>query len=127
MDFEYEASFDASGRVDAMEMKMRFDPGFFHGDNHGDLAMGVGFSDNVYHWNSYKVTTEICLTGKPHATSQRAPGCMQSLIASDVVMEHVAKLVGRPLEEVQALNFYKPGDTTPFKDTIGADGYNWTI
>lgn len=25
------------------------------------------------------------------------------------------------------LNFYKVGDTTPFGDTLGKDGYNWTI
>lgn len=57
----------------------------------------------------------------------RGPGAMQSLIFADVVMEHISKTLGKPLEEVQQLNFYKLNDKTPFGDTIGQDGYNWTI
>merc|ERR1739848_308662 len=42
-------------------------------------------------------------------------------------MEHIAKTVGKATEDVMEMNFYKEGDTTPFGDTIGKDGYNWTI
>lgn len=52
---------------------------------------------------------------------------MQSIIWSDIVMEHIAKTVGKPLEDIQQLNFYKPNDKTPFGDQIGQHGFNWTI
>jgi len=127
MDFDYEVTFDKSGRVDTMNMTQHFAPGWFYGDTSGDLDMGVGFADNCYKYSSLKITRNVLKTDTTHCTSMRAPGCMQSLIASEVVMEHVAKVVGKPLEEVQSLNFYKSGDVTPFGDHIDENGYNWTI
>eukprot|EP00931_Biecheleriopsis_adriatica_P115532 TRINITY_DN91318_c0_g1_i1.p1 TRINITY_DN91318_c0_g1~~TRINITY_DN91318_c0_g1_i1.p1 ORF type:complete len:1349 (-),score=270.27 TRINITY_DN91318_c0_g1_i1:87-4088(-) len=129
IDFEYEASFDATGKIDTCNMKMTMDPGWFYGDASGDMDMAVGWSDNCYQWNSWKVTPVAATTNTPHSTPMRAPGCMQSILAAEVVMEHIAKTVGKPVEEVQAANFYdvstKP--TTPFGDHIGQYGYNWTI
>lgn len=52
---------------------------------------------------------------------------MQSVLAAEVVMEHVARIVKRPVDEVRQLNFYQPPATTPFGDHIGSAGYNWTI
>lgn len=44
-------------------------------------------------------------------------------------MEHVAKLTGKSFDAVQELNFYNAATSpkTPFGDTIGKDGFNWTI
>jgi len=127
MDFEYNATFDAQGKVDTMDMTIHFDPGYFYGDAAGDLSMAVSWSDGSYHYNSFKVNQEVHVTNTQHTTSQRAPGNLQSLVAADAIMEHVSRTVGRPLEEVMQLNFYKEGDKTPFGDTIGKDGFNWTV
>jgi xanthine dehydrogenase/oxidase len=127
INFDYNVTFDSTGKVDAMDFKIDFFPGWFYGDAAGDSAMAKQFSDNCYHYNSYNATINPILTKTPHTTPMRAPGAMQSIIWSSVVMEHIAKTLGKSLEEVQQLNFYKVNDTTPFGDKIGADGYNWTI
>merc|ERR1711871_1003781 len=89
--------------------------------------MCMGWSDNCYHYNQFKVVPVPLMTDTPLTTSMRAPGCMQSLMFQEMVMEHIAKTVGKSTEEVMQSNWYKEGDATPFGDTIGKDGYNWTI
>lgn len=131
MAFEYEVAFDSEGRVASLAMDMSIDPGWYLGDAGDSLAMAVGFSDNVYSYPAgFAVSTHATLSNTPHSTAMRAPGCMQSVLAAEVVMEHVASTVGKPLQEVQALNFYDLSAgpvTTPFGDHIGADNFNWTI
>eukprot|EP00930_Biecheleria_cincta_P041107 TRINITY_DN28156_c0_g3_i1.p1 TRINITY_DN28156_c0_g3~~TRINITY_DN28156_c0_g3_i1.p1 ORF type:complete len:1336 (-),score=211.24 TRINITY_DN28156_c0_g3_i1:97-4053(-) len=125
--FDYEVTFDASGRVASLNLDMTISPGWFYGDVAGDANMAVTWSDNCYHYSKFKVTPHAALTNTPHTTPMRAPGCMQSVLAAEVIMEHVAKTVGKSTEEVQALNFYQESQTTPFGDHIGEHGYNWTI
>ena len=129
IDFGYTVSFDDTGKLDSLDCTMTMDPGFFYGDAAGDMSMAVGWSDNCYQYNGFKITPATALTDTVHSTAQRAPGCLQSLIASEVILEHVARTVGKPLEEIQALNFYDESTSpvTPFGDHIGKDGYNWTI
>jgi xanthine dehydrogenase/oxidase len=52
---------------------------------------------------------------------------MNASVFAQVVMEHIAKSLGKTTEEVQKINFYKKGDKTPFGDEIGKDGYNFTV
>jgi xanthine dehydrogenase molybdopterin-binding subunit B len=98
--FDYTVTYEPSGRVQELDMAMIMDPGFFYGDASGDMAMAVGFSDNCYSYSKFTVTPTAALTDTPHSTAMRAPGCMQSILASEVVMEHVAKSVGKDLDEV---------------------------
>lgn len=129
LQFDYSVSFEPSGKLDSNEITMTMDPGWFYGDAAGDMAMAVGWSDNCYSFKKFKVNSQAALTNTLHRTSMRAPGCMQSILAAEVIMEHIAKTVGRPLDEVQEMNFYQVGEqpTTPFGDHIGQDNYNWTI
>jgi len=130
MTFDYSATFDVNTeKVDSLEMSITMDTGYFLGDAVGDVTSGIGRSDNCYQYRSFKVTPKVAITNTPHPTSMRAPGTMQCMIAAEVVMEHIAKATKKPVEKIQALNFY-PADQhpiTPFGDHIGAGGYNWTI
>jgi len=128
IDFHYEVTFDGFGKVDTMDLKMDIDMGWCITDNAGDVFMAQQWADNCFNYSGgFKVATNPYLTDTPCTTSMRAPGCMQSLMASVQVIEHIAKTVGKTTDEVMELNFYKEGDTTPFGDTLGKDGYNWTI
>eukprot|EP00928_Gymnodinium_smaydae_P035496 TRINITY_DN24975_c0_g1_i2.p1 TRINITY_DN24975_c0_g1~~TRINITY_DN24975_c0_g1_i2.p1 ORF type:complete len:1469 (+),score=387.34 TRINITY_DN24975_c0_g1_i2:70-4476(+) len=130
IDFEYSVTFDAStGRVQSLDMDIYLDGGWFYGDAAGDMAMAVGWSDNCYHYPKFKVTPHGVTTDTRHNTSMRAPGCMQSILAAESIIEHVARTVGQPVEKIQELNFYRLSEapTTPFGDKIGQGGFNWTI
>lgn len=109
MEFDYTVTYDpATGKVGTMVMDMTIQPGWYLGDSAGCMEMAVGWSDNCYQYESFKVNTHSALSATPHSTAMRAPGCMQSILASEVVMEHVAKLCKKSMAEVQAANFYDP-------------------
>merc|ERR1719271_346612 len=110
-----------------MNLTMDFYPGWFYGDAAGDAAMAQQWADNCYFYRKFSAKINPITTDTPHTTAMRAPGAMQSLIAADVVMEHIASTLGKSVEDVMYLNFYHEGETTPCGDTIGHDGYNWTI
>lgn len=73
IDFDYTVTFDETGKVDTMDLKMTMDPGYFYGDASGDMSMAVGWSDNCYNYRSFHVTTAAAVTNTPHTTSMRAP------------------------------------------------------
>jgi len=131
IDFDYSVTFDAAGMVDTCDVNMAMDPGYFYADASGDMSMSVGWADNCYFYNTFKVTTGSAVTNTPHSTSMRAPGCMQSILAAQVVIEHVAKSVGKDVDDVMQQNFYDLANparnTTPFGDQLGRDNYNWTV
>lgn len=129
MTFTYTSTFDSTGKIDALDLVMAIDGGWFYGDVVGDLEMGLGWSDNCYHWSNFSAKGQSVVSDTPHSTSMRAPGCMQSILAAEVIMEHISKVVGKDVDEIREMNFYKleNNPVTPFGDHIGQFGYNWTI
>jgi len=57
----------------------------------------------------------------------RAPPTMQAALAGDVVLEHVARALGKDLDDIMQLNFYKEGDVTAQGDLLGSDTCNYTV
>lgn len=124
---DYTGTYNADGRMMSLTMDLHFDGGWFLGDNSGDLAMAVQFSDNVYYCPTYKCNGVPYTTHTPHRTSQRAPGVVQGITAHEVVLEHVGRQLGIPFEDIQERNFYQVGQVTPWGDKIGVGNFNWTI
>lgn len=75
--------------------------GRYAGESSGSLAMAVAFSDNAYHTPHYEVVGQPYLSDIHPNAATRAPGVVQSILAHEVVIEHVAKTVGLPMEVVQ--------------------------
>lgn len=73
----------------------------YAGDSSGSLAMAVAFSDNAYYTQHYEAVGQPYLTDIHPNTAQRAPGVVQSILAHEAVMEHVAQTLGLPMDAVQ--------------------------
>jgi len=127
IEFAHRGSYDADGTVTSLTLTPTMNAGYFVGDVSGDISMAVGFSDNVYYTAHYACKGSVVTSQRPHYTSQRAPGVIQSVYAHEVCIEQVAHALGLAHEEVQEKNFYQVGQTTPYGDHIGSDTYNWTI
>eukprot|EP00873_Tetraselmis_striata_P029168 jgi/Tetstr1/449432/TSEL_036527.t1 len=97
------------------------------GESSGSLAMAVAFSDNAYHTPHYEVVGQPYLSDIHPNAATRAPGVVQSILAHEVVIEHVAKTVGLPMEVVQERNFYRAGQKTPAGVVIGSATHNWLL
>jgi len=124
---DYSADHDTQGKLARINMQIHCDGGWLSADASGDLAMAVGFSDNVFFAPNYKCNSALYKTHTHSRTSQRAPGVVQSITAIQVIMEHISRNLGLPFETVQKLNFYKPGQVTPWGDVIASESFNWTL
>ena len=81
--------------------------------------MGAGEADLVFNWPAgLDLTQNTFLTNKPAATAMRAPGTMKSALFAGAVVDHVAKTVGKEVEEIKELNFYQVGDKSCVNDVV---------
>jgi xanthine dehydrogenase/oxidase len=122
--YRYTATFDVAGTLDALTLESTADAGWT-GAGYGQAAAGI--CDNNYRWNVYAPSGKDAFTAKPSNTPMRAPPTMQSALAGEVILEHVAKSLNMDLDEVMEKNFLKIGDTTQQGNKVGTDTMNFTI
>eukprot|EP00927_Polykrikos_kofoidii_P028819 TRINITY_DN25042_c0_g1_i2.p1 TRINITY_DN25042_c0_g1~~TRINITY_DN25042_c0_g1_i2.p1 ORF type:complete len:778 (-),score=116.93 TRINITY_DN25042_c0_g1_i2:5-2191(-) len=122
--FEYEATFDQTGKLGSLSVKATTDSGW-SGSGFGLAAAAT--CDNNYKWAKYSMIGVDAHTSKPASQTMRAPASMQSALAGDVILEHLAKTLGKDLDEMMKINFYKEGDRTVQQDTIGSETCNFTL
>ncbi|XP_013406957.1 xanthine dehydrogenase isoform X2 [Lingula anatina] len=74
-----------------------------------------GYIDSVYNCPCWHIIPKGVKTNTPTATACRAPGSLEAIYWIEVIMEHVAKELGKDPLEVKQANFYKTGQLTPVK------------
>jgi xanthine dehydrogenase molybdopterin-binding subunit B len=110
--FDYEVGFSEDGTIVALSYEVYIDCGINFYDSFGDLAMGMRWADNAYFLPNYKATCTLCYTNTPPRTSMRAPGVVQTCLATEIIVERVAVEVGLAATDVQLRNFIQDGQTT---------------
>ncbi len=60
------------------------DAGMAKADAIGGLYMGMNWADNAYNIPNYLATATMCFTNTPARTSMRAPGVVQTCLATEV-------------------------------------------
>lgn len=108
----YRVGYDQSGRVLGLQYEFDVDAGSAMSDALGSLYMGMHWADNAYYFPNYTANAALYKTNTPARTSMRAPGVLQSCLATEMVMEHVASSLDMPLSFVQEANFIQPGQLT---------------
>ncbi|KAM3567750.1 hypothetical protein VYU27_010110, partial [Nannochloropsis oceanica] len=118
MCFDYDVGFDDDGKVTALRWDMYMDGGAAADNSPGDNDMAILWAENTYHFPTYLANAYCLKTNLPVTTSMRAPGVVQSTVATELVLAEVARGLGKPLLDVQEINFYKDGDRTPYGQVI---------
>jgi xanthine dehydrogenase/oxidase len=128
IDFKYNATFDAEGMLDTLDLTATSDVGFIPEWGAAFAANVHVESDGVYKWPTLKGEAAARPASQYLNTWARAPHTMQQALFSDVIMEHIAKTVGIDVDAVRQQNFYKDGDTMYDGSKIdNAKGINFTI
>jgi len=70
------------------------------------------WADNAYYLPNYLARAKLCYTNTPSRTSTRAPGVIQSCLATGILLERVSIELGKSFAEVQQKNFIQDGLTT---------------
>eukprot|EP00450_Noctiluca_scintillans_P002747 CAMPEP_0194493158 /NCGR_PEP_ID=MMETSP0253-20130528/11460_1 /TAXON_ID=2966 /ORGANISM="Noctiluca scintillans" /LENGTH=1391 /DNA_ID=CAMNT_0039334111 /DNA_START=75 /DNA_END=4250 /DNA_ORIENTATION=- len=127
--FDYDASFTLDGKLEACDVEISSDVGWITGIAPGLTILVDADLDCVFNFpGGLKSTHKVCLTNKAAATTMRAPGAMQAAILQGVMMDHVAKVVGKDVDEVIKMNLYKAGDKTCTQGLqLGTEIFNYTL
>lgn len=84
----------------------------------GGLYMAMHWADNAYYFPNYQALAKMCYTNTASRTSMRAPGVVQSCLATEVIVQRVAHELNLPVHVVQQLNFIKDGEVSIVGQTI---------
>jgi xanthine dehydrogenase large subunit len=104
--YEYEAGFDASGRIVAARVEMVSRAGF-SADLSGPVATrAVCHFDNTYYLPDVDIRAACGKTNTQSNTAFRGFGGPQGAIAIETIIDDIARTLGRDPLEIRRLNFY---------------------
>ena len=115
---QYKVGFDANGKITTLQMTFYAEGGYNHDASLGCMDMCMMWADSAYNFTNYHISNKVCKTNFPSNTATRTPGAAQGIFTTECVMEHVAHVVGKPVEAIRQLNFYKEGDMTPYGEKL---------
>ena len=75
--------------------------------------------ENAYNIPHLRVTGRVCRTNLPSNTAFRGFGGPQGIVSAETYVEHVARLLGKPPEEIREKNMYAArGAVTHYKQEL---------
>ena len=118
--YRYEAGFDAEGRVEGIDILMGMRSGNVADLSPGVLARALCHADNCYYLPNAIFRGYPCKTNTVSNTAFRGFGGPQGMIIIEAVLEHIARTLGRSLEDIRAVNYYGTMDrnVTPYEQVV---------
>jgi xanthine dehydrogenase/oxidase len=117
---EYEVGYDDEGKILAVIYELYCDAGCAYQDTLGSVTMAMRWADNAYHLPNYLARVTLCYTNTPPRTYARAPGLVQSCLATSVLIDRIAtELRLKNSMIIQSRNFFETGNTTITGQPIG--------
>eukprot|EP00746_Dinoflagellata_sp_MGD_P153037 gnl/MRDRNA2_/MRDRNA2_84028_c0_seq1.p1 gnl/MRDRNA2_/MRDRNA2_84028_c0~~gnl/MRDRNA2_/MRDRNA2_84028_c0_seq1.p1 ORF type:complete len:565 (+),score=127.44 gnl/MRDRNA2_/MRDRNA2_84028_c0_seq1:177-1697(+) len=117
MTFDYEAGFNADGKLTALKVKTLADAGFnldlVSPDSSLSSLTAIACAilnksmEMVYGIDNMHASTTACFTQKPSATMMRAPGYVQGSFIIETVMEHIAAELKMDPQLVREVNIFQ--------------------
>jgi xanthine dehydrogenase large subunit len=117
--FDYEAGFDATGRIVGLQLTFASRCGF-SADLSGPVNdRTVMHADNCYFLPHVRIVSHRCKTNTQSNTAFRGFGGPQGMLAIEHVIDEIARHLGHDPVAVRRVNFYGPGrDVTPYEMTV---------
>lgn len=104
---EYECEVDDSGKI--LKMKNTFMEDFGCSPNEDVTSFANKAFLNVYDGDAWDVKSQLVLTDAPGNTWCRAPGNLEGMAMAENIMEHIAHVTKRDVNEIRLLNM--PSDS----------------
>ena len=121
-DFVYDVGFDDEGRILAVEIDMVSNAGHCADLSAPVMTRALCHFDNAY-WLPEVAMHGFCArTDTQSNTAFRGFGGPQGAIAIEVILDSIARRLGRDPLDVRRVNFYAPGrDVTPYEQRVEDD------
>ncbi|MDP3891315.1 xanthine dehydrogenase molybdopterin binding subunit, partial [Nocardioides sp.] len=114
----WRVGFDGAGRLVALDAALTADGGWSLDLSEPVLARALCHIDNAYWIPHLSVAGRIAKTNKTSQTAFRGFGGPQGMLVIEDILGRCAPLLGRDPAELRRLNFYTPGQTTPYGQPV---------
>jgi len=118
----FSVGYDPSGKILAARVSMVADGGWSLDLSQPILDRALFHLDNVYYIPHVHFTGRVARTNTTSQTAMRGFGGPQAMLVIEEIMDRIARDLGRPPEQVRAVNLYHgTGETatTPYGQSIG--------
>lgn len=118
--FKYRMGFDATGRIDSAIIDMAARSGNVADLSAGVVARALCHGNNAYYIPNVLFRGWPCKTNTVSNTAFRGFGGPQGMIAIETAIEHIARALGKTVEEVRAVNWMGTTDRNvmPYGQTV---------
>ncbi len=114
----WKAGFDDDGRILALEATLTSDGGWSLDLSEPVLGRALCHIDNAYWIPNVRVLGRIAKTNKTSQTAFRGFGGPQGMFLIEDILGRVAPALGIDPADLRKKNFYQPGQTTPYGQTV---------
>ena len=118
--YRYEAGFDAQGRIEGARVEIALRAGF-SADLSGAVATrALCHFDNAYYLSDVDIWALACKTNTQSNTAFRGFGGPQGALVMEVLIDAIARQLGRDPLDVRRVNYYGSHDrnVTPYGQTV---------
>ena len=118
--FKYHVGFDDSGQIEGVDIDMAMRSGNVADLSIGVLARTLCHGDNCYYLPNVTFRGYPCKTNTVSNTAFRGFGAPQGMLVIETIIEHIARNLGKSVEEIRAVNYYGTDDRniTPYGQTV---------
>ncbi len=114
----FSVGFDDQGRLLSLIMELTSDGGYSLDLSEAILWRAMFHMDNCYRLDAVRVTGRVAATHLPSNTAMRGFGGPQGMLMIEEVLDRVARTLDLPPDIVRERNFYQPGDSTHYGQTV---------
>ncbi|MEH6576785.1 MAG: xanthine dehydrogenase molybdopterin binding subunit [Amphritea sp.] len=117
---QYEVGFDDNGVITGCEMKLAGDCGYSPDLSNSIIDRAMFHSDNSYYLGDATITGYRCKTNLASNTAYRGFGGPQGLIMPEIILDEIARSLGKDPLEIRKANFYggEGRDTTHYYQKV---------
>ncbi len=118
--FDYEVGYSDEGLIQSVDIEMIAQAGFSADLTGPVVTRAVCHLDNAYYLNDVKIVALSAKTNTQSNTAFRGFGGPQGAIAIEVIIDNIARKLGKDPLDVRKLNFYGKTEqnTTPYGQTV---------
>lgn len=118
--FRYDVGFDDDGRIEGVDILMGMRSGNVADLSPGVLARALCHADNCYYLPNARLRGYPCKTNTVSNTAFRGFGGPQGMLVIETVIEHIARNLGRSVDDIRAVNYYGTDErnVTPYQQRV---------
>ena len=116
---KYQVGFDSEGVVEGVDIEVNGYCGFSPDLSDAIVDRAMFHVDNSYYYPRAKIVGNRCKTNTMSHTAYRGFGGPQGMIMAELMMDDIARYLGKDPLTIRKANLYRPGrDITPYKQKV---------